>query len=211
MNWRTALFDLDGTISDPFEGIYRSINHALVESGHEPAEPRQVRSMIGPPLTEIFESLLGPLDERHMLKLIERYRDRYASIGYAENVIYEDMPGIVRALHEDGYRMGVCTSKRADYAAKIIEMFGLGGYFDFVDGGDVHLKKVTQIERLVANGINAAETIMIGDRAVDIDAARKNNVAAVGVVWGFGDRTELENAGPDHIVESPQELLELLT
>ena len=211
MTWRTALFDLDGTISDPFEGIYKSVNHALVETGYEAARPEQVRTMIGPPLTEIFEALLGPLDERPMLELIDRYRDRYARVGYTENVIYQEMPDIVRALHQNGYRMGVCTSKRADYAAKIVEMFGLGGFFEFIDGGDVHIKKHMQIERLIANGINAAETVMIGDRAVDIEAARKNDVAAIGVVWGFGDRTELESAGPDHIVDSPQELLELLT
>jgi len=211
VNWRTALFDLDGTISDPFEGIYKSVNHALDEHGYEPAEPGEVRSMIGPPLTEIFASLLGPLDDNRMLGLIDSYRDRYASVGYAENVIYDDMPEIVTALHESGYRMGVCTSKRADYAAKIVDMFGLGGFFEFVDGGDVHIKKYMQIERLVANGIEAAETVMIGDRAVDIEAARKNDIAAIGVIWGFGDRAELENAGPDHIVDSPRELLELLT
>ena len=90
-------------------------------------------------------------------------------------------------------------------------MFGLGDFIEFVDGGDVHIKKYTQIERLVANGINATETVMIGDRAVDIEAARKNDVAAIGVIWGFGDRTELENAGPDHIIGSPHALLELLT
>ena len=211
MKWRTALFDLDGTISDPFEGIYKSVNHALDEHGYEPARPGQVRSMIGPPLNEIFVSLLGPLDENRMLELIDSYRDRYASVGYAENVIYDDMPEIVTALYESGYRMGVCTSKRADYAAKIVDMFGLGGFFEFVDGGDVHIKKYMQIERLVATGIEAAETVMIGDRAVDIEAARKNDIVAVGVIWGFGDRAELETAGPDHIVDSPRELLEILT
>lgn len=211
MTWRTALFDLDGTISDPFEGIYKSVNHALVSFGYNPAETAQVRKMIGPPLNEIFESLLGPVDENHMIELIDGYRDRYASVGYAENVIYADVPDVIERLHLSGYQMGVCTSKRADYAAKIVDMFGLGAYFEFVDGGDVHIKKHIQIERLVANGIDVSTTVMIGDRAVDIDAAKRNDVAAIGVIWGFGDRTELEQAGPDHIVESPQELLELLT
>ena len=131
MKWRTALFDLDGTISDPFEGIYKSVNHALEEYGYEPAGTEQVRAMIGPPLNEIFISLLGPVDDRRMMELIDSYRDRYASIGYAENVIYEDVPDIVEALHDAGYRMGVCTSKRADYAAKIIDMFGLGEFFQY--------------------------------------------------------------------------------
>lgn len=211
MTWRTALFDLDGTISDPFEGIFKSINHALVEYGYEPAETGQVQAMIGPPLDEIFESLLGSLDESRIIELIDRYRDRYATVGYKENVVYEKIPAVIEQLHGFGYRMGICTSKRADYAGKIVDMFGLGGYFEFVDGGDVHIKKSMQIERIVGNGIDAATTVMIGDRAVDIEAARHNDVAAIGVMWGFGDRAELEDAGPDHIVDSPQELLELLT
>lgn len=211
MNWRTVLFDLDGTISDPFEGIYKSVNHALELFGYQPADSAHVRKMIGPPLNEIFESLLGPVVETRMIELIDGYRDRYASVGYAENVLYPDMPAVIEKLHAAGYQMGICTSKRADYAAKIVDMFGLGGYFEFVDGGDVHIKKHMQIEKLVANGIDAGASVMIGDRAVDIDAAKRNGVAAIGVVWGFGDHAELEQAGSDHIVNSPQELLELLT
>jgi len=210
VTWRTVLFDLDGTISNPFDGIFNSINHALEGFGYEHATTAQVHAMIGPPLNEIFESILGPLNERRMIELIDRYRDRYASTGYTENVIYDGMPEIIRQLYASGCRLGVCTSKRADYAAKIIAMFGLDGFFDFVDGGDVHIRKYMQIERLVANGVDAATTVMIGDRAVDIDAAKRNEVAAIGVIWGFGDRAELENAGPDHIVDSPQKLLELL-
>lgn len=211
MSWCTALFDLDGTISDPFDGIFNSINHALEGFGYDPATAEQVHAMIGPPLNEIFESILGPVDKRRMIGLIDRYRDRYAAIGYRENIIYDGMADIIRQLHASGCRMGVCTSKRADYAAKIVAMFGLDGFFEFVDGGDIHIRKHMQIERLVANGIDAATTVMIGDRAVDIEAAKRNAVAAIGVIWGFGDRAELEHAGPNHIVDSPPDLLELLT
>ena len=166
--------------------------------------------MIGPPLTEIFESILGPVDEANMIGLIDTYRERYADVGYAENIVYEGIPDMIHSLHDAGLRMGICTSKRADYSGRIIDMFGLGDYFLFVDGGDVHIKKATQIERLVASGIDVTKTVMIGDRAVDIDAARRNSVASIGVAWGFGDYTELDQANPDHIVHSPRELLECL-
>jgi phosphoglycolate phosphatase len=200
---QTLIFDLDGTISDPSVGISRCINFALEAFDYEAVELSAVQRMIGPPLTEIFEHFLGPLPEDRMTGLVDRYRERYADVGYAENVIYEQIPESIDALAASGYRLGICTSKRADYARKIVEMFGLDSFFEFVDGGDVHIKKYMQLERLVAGGIDAATTIMIGDRAVDIEAAKINGIGSIGVSWGFGDLEELENACADHVVHTP--------
>ena len=210
MRWQTAIFDLDGTISDPFEGIFKSVNHALGVYGYRPATPDQIRSMIGPPLNDIFEALLGTITETRMLELVDAYRDRYARVGYAENELYDEMKSSISSLSSAGYQLGVCTSKRADYAEKIVDMFELLRHFEFVDGGDINIRKVSQIEKLVANGIDASSAVMIGDRAVDIEAASQNGVASIGVTWGFGDRDELEKARADHIVDTPNELVELL-
>lgn len=211
MRYETLIFDLDGTISDPFVGISRSINHALESLQFDPVDPERVRPMIGPPLTEIFEHFLGDLSESVMQDLVDKYRERYATLGYAENEIYADIPDIIAALAANGYRLGICTSKRADYAARIVEMFGLSGHFSFVDGGDVGIEKRQQIERLVANGLTASSAVMIGDRAVDVIAGKSNELASVAVLWGFGDRTELEGAAPDHLLESPVQLLDLFS
>ncbi len=210
MPYQTLIFDLDGTISDPFIGISRSINYALEGLKYRPVDPQRVRSLIGPPLSEIFEHLLGKLSDADMRQLIEKYRERYASIGFAENEIYEDMPDTIARLSENGYRMGVCTSKREDYARRIVDMFGLARYFSFVDGGDVGVEKWQQIGALVANGLQAKSAVMIGDRAVDVLAGKSNNLAAAGVLWGFGLRAELESAAPDYIFETPRELLDVL-
>ena len=145
-----------------------------------------------------------------MLELVDAYRDRYSRVGYAENVLYEEMKTVIPDLADSGYRLGVCTSKRADYAEKIVDMFDLLHHFEFVDGGDVNIRKSAQIERLVANGVDAETAVMIGDRGVDIEAAAHSGVASIGVTWGFGDRNELKLARADHIVETPAELLELL-
>ena len=209
MQYKTIVFDLDGTISDPFVGISRSINYALESLDYDPVDPERIRPLIGPPLTEIFEILLGALRERDMLGLVDKYRERYASIGYSENRIYDDIPTIIEQLAGRGYRMGICTSKRADYAQRIVEMFGLAQFFAFVDGGGVGIEKREQIESLVANGLTASSAIMIGDRAVDILAGRSNELASAGVLWGFGERPELEEAAPDHLLESPADLLDL--
>lgn len=210
MKYSTVIFDLDGTISDPFEGIFKCVNHALGVYDYDPVAPERVRDLIGPPLDEIFAALLGPQTHSRMLELVEAYRDRYARAGFAENVLYGDVAAVIRQLAESGVRMGICTSKRADYAAKILEMFGLVEFFEFIDGGDVHLRKVAQIRKLVANGVDAGSAVMIGDRAVDILAAAGNGVDAIGVTWGFGSREELDDARPSHVVDSAPELLELL-
>jgi phosphoglycolate phosphatase len=209
VNPKTLIFDLDGTISDPFAGISRSINFALESHDYEPVDPELIRPMIGPPLTDIFAHLVGEITEPRMQALIDKYRERYASIGYTENVIYDGMPAIIGALTSSGFILGVCTSKRIDYASDILDMFGLSAHFRFISGGDVGIHKTEQIEKLVADGLDANSAVMIGDRHFDIVAARNCGLTAVGVSWGFGDNEELDSAAPDHIVHSPEELLEL--
>ena len=209
MTFRTLIFDLDGTISDPSDGIARSVNFALEAFSYEPVDDHRVHRMIGPPLTEIFEHLLGVLPESRMQQLVDAYRERYATIGFAENVLYDDIPGVLETLAAKGYKLGVCTSKRADYASRIVEMFGLGSIFDFIDGGDVHIKKFMQLERIVANGIDAASAVMIGDRAIDITAASLNGISSVGVTWGFSKDDELTDAAPTFLVDAPVDLLEI--
>lgn len=209
MRFETLIFDLDGTISDPFVGISRSINFALESLGYETVDPERIRPLIGPPLTEIFEILLGALRDPDMRNLVDKYRERYVSIGYSENTIYDGIPDIIAQLADSGYRMGVCTSKRADYAQRIVDMFGLTQHFAFVDGGGVGVEKRQQIEGLVANGLQASSAVMIGDRAVDILAGKSNDLAAAGVLWGFGERAELEEAVPDYLLASPADLLGL--
>lgn len=209
MQYETLIFDLDGTISNPLVGISRCINYALQALSYDPVDPERIRPMIGPPLTEIFAYFLGALPDQEMQNLVDKYRERYATVGYTENDIYADIPGVIAQLADSGYRMGICTSKRANYAQRIVDMFGLAQYFSFVDGGDVGIQKRQQIESMVANGLTANSSIMIGDRAVDIIAGKSNKFASVGVLWGFGERTELEAAAPDHLLETPAELLEL--
>ena len=205
---KTLIFDLDGTISDPFEGISRSINYALEQQNYKPVDPERIRPMIGPPLTDIFEFLVGKLPEQPMQALVDKYRERYASVGFTENIIYDGIPEMIAALTASGYILGVCTSKRVDYASDIVDMFGLSPHFQFISGGDIGIHKTEQIAKLLADGVDAKTSVMIGDRHFDIVAARNNGLTSVGVSWGFGNATELELAAPDYLVHSPEELLE---
>lgn len=207
MNKGWLIFDLDGTISDPFVGISRSINYAFESLSLASVDPERIRPLIGPPLTEIFSHFLGEVPETQMRELVAAYRERYATIGYRENRLYDRMHDVILELAGVGFRMGVCTSKRADYAGRIVEMFGLADCFSFISGGDVGIQKRQQLARLIDDKTIAGTAIMIGDRDIDISAARQNALGSVGVLWGFGERDEIEAAAPDHILTVPDELL----
>lgn len=201
------VFDLDGTISNPELGIRRSINFALVQQGFAPVPDERVARWIGPPLEAALADLSGTDDEVTIAALVGSYRERYGQLGYAENVLYEGIPDALNALADSGLKLGVCTSKRRDFAVKILELFGLRDLFEFVSGGDVGVTKESQLSKLKKDGAIGDDAVMIGDRAVDIVAATANGLASAGVAWGFGVDGELTAAGAEVILEQPPELL----
>jgi phosphoglycolate phosphatase len=203
------IFDLDGTLSDPSVGIGRSLNHALQHFGHAPIAARDVSQYIGPPLDQIFQARIAGVSAGHVVELVAKYRERYAEVGFAENVIYPGIAEALYALDGAGIPLGLCTSKRADFAESILEMFGLRDYFRFVSGGDIGIRKTDQLATLIREGAIDASATMIGDRSIDILAARENGLKSVAVLWGHGTREELEGAVPDVFVEAPHELLAL--
>jgi len=200
------VFDLDGTISNPLTGIHRCMNYALSSEGLTEVDRATVARIIGPPLDAGFRELVPELDDRTTSRLVVRYRERYIATGYAENELYDGVPDILATMSERGLRMGICTSKRTDYAEKIVQMFGMRDLFEFVDGGDIGVPKSRQLEGLKKSGIVDEQSTMIGDRAVDIAAARTNGLTSIGVLWGFGPESELRKAGADAIVSTPNEL-----
>lgn len=203
------IFDLDGTISDPAVGIGRCFNHALQHHGHAPIADGDLSGLIGPPLDRCFGSIVGPTSSDHLAALVAKYRERYADVGYAENVIYPGIAEALQALHGAGIPLGVCTSKRADFAERILELFGIRRFFRFVSGGDVGIRKADQLASLLAAGTVGTSATMIGDRAIDVAAAKANGMGSIAVLWGHGSRAELQLARPDALVESPHELLDL--
>jgi len=199
------VFDLDGTLSDPLEGIARCYDHALAAHGYPLVPHAELAKLVGPPLDFGFRTLGIPATE--IPAIIATYRVRYSSHGYAENRLYPGIPEMLAALPG---RKGLCTSKRADFAERILDLFGLRDHFAFVSGGDIGTTKAQQLAALLAEGTIERDAIMIGDRAVDLEAAHTNGLASCGVLWGFGSRGELEAAEPRFLVETPGELAERL-
>ncbi|MBS1208958.1 MAG: haloacid dehalogenase superfamily enzyme, subfamily [Proteobacteria bacterium] len=204
------LFDLDGTLSDPLLGIGRSINFALAHFGYPERELDDLKPCIGPPLDQSFAALTGTTSPAHLTELVVKYRERYAEIGYAENVIYAGIADALAQLHGHGLKLAVCTSKRADFAERILEMFDIHPYFEFVSGGEIGTHKWQQMAGLLAQNRVSKASLMVGDRYFDMQAASRNGLAAAGVLWGFGSAEELAAEQPRYLLHEPGELFPVL-
>ena len=204
------LFDLDGTISDPSQGIENSFNHALRHFGYKPLTKDQVGACIGPPLNESFAAITGSSSPEHIAELVAAYRDCYAQTGYSENRLYRGVPAALAHLKSCNIELAVCTSKRRDFALSILQMFALHHYFDFISGGDVGIQKTQQIKELLDSGRVNPGWIMVGDRHFDMHAAHANGLKAAGVLWGYGSQEELALCRPEFLLNTPEELATLV-
>jgi phosphoglycolate phosphatase len=200
---------LDGTISDPAVGIGRSINYALQHFGYQTIHDNEVSQYIGPPLDATFHALTGNASYEHIAALVAKYRERYADVGFSENTLYAGIPEALESLSSRGIPIALCTSKRVDFAESILRLFDLRHHFRFLSGGDIGVHKRQQLAEMLANDFISPQSTMIGDRAVDIDAARTNGLTAVGVLWGHGSLEELTAANPSALLSIPQQLMEL--
>jgi phosphoglycolate phosphatase len=204
-----VLFDLDGVLADSRGPIARHMNAALSARGFAPVPEERLHPYIGPSLSFGFSDLLG-LDpgDPEIAELIHAYR-----AGYAENGLRETraFAGIADALAVVGERrrLGVATSKPRPYAEPLIEMLGLRGFFEaiFAPDLDIHVQSKTETVAAAVRAFgSSAPATMVGDRHVDMEAARVHGLRAVGVTWGIGSESELREAGADVLVASPAEL-----
>jgi phosphoglycolate phosphatase len=207
------LFDLDGTLSDPKEGITKSIRYALQKMGKPSLADEELLWCIGPPLTASFKKLLAD-DDAQAEKAIAFYRERFRSKGKFENNVYPGIPGVLETLTKKGYLLFIATSKPHIYAKEIVEYFKLSNYFKKIYGpeldGTLSDKSELIAHILKEEDIAADEVIMIGDRSYDIIGAKANGVPSIGVTYGYGSHIELKESEAGNIVDSPQEILTLI-
>ena len=213
MRWDTVLFDLDGTLTDSQEGIVKSVSYALERLGRELPPRDTLTAFIGPPLHESFSAICG-MDEAETERAVCEFRDYFARRGWAENVPYEGMAEFLAALHTAGLRLIVATSKPETSAQKILKHFSLERYFDLICGSLPEDKSSADKASVVRTALMRADVtghaVMVGDRRHDIYGAHANGLEAIGVLYGYGSREELEHAGAAYIVESVAALRELL-
>lgn len=212
MGVRYALFDLDGTLTDPKEGITRSAAHALRHFGIE-ADPEELTFFIGPPLYESFERFHIP--EARMEEAISTFREYFEPRGWMENVPYLGIEGTLERLQRAGISLILATSKPEEFAKRIMERFDLARYFTLLCGAPMDERKAAKAA-VVARALREAgvtdlsRALMVGDRRHDVEGARANGLDTVGVLWGYGTRQELETAGAKYLAGDLRELEEIL-
>ena len=208
------LLDLDGTLTDPKEGMLRCFKHALTGLGAEHPSDEALEGYIGPPLENTFEDLLGN-DPGKIAKAIALYRQRFSSVGLFENAVYPEIPAALGVLCDSGAILFVATSKPTIFAERIVEHFGLGNHIRAVYGSELDGTRSDKTELIAhilkAEALSPAATCMVGDRKYDMIGAKGNAVFAVGALWGYGSRRELIEAGAAAVCESPVELGEILS
>ena len=213
-NYDTVIFDLDGTLTDPGEGITRSVEYALGKFGISVSDRSELYRFIGPPLVDSFERFY-PLSNAEARRAVDYYRERYSVVGLFENTPYPDIEKVLDALRSAGKRLFVATLKPTAFSVRILEHFGLSKYFELIAGAvmDNHTveTKADIIRKISAEcGADLSRAIMIGDRHHDMEGARECGIDAIGVLWGYGGEKELLDTGATYIAKEPNDIITIV-
>lgn len=213
-DYKYILFDLDGTLTDPAEGITNSVAHALKKFGIENTDRTKLYKFIGPPLLDSFMEYYGFSQEKAQTA-IDYYREYFRDTGIYENRVYDGIENMLETLKKSGKEIILATSKPEPFAREILRHFGLDKYFLFAAGSNLDGSRCAKAE-VIAYALESAgiadksEAIMVGDRKHDIIGAQKTGLDSIGVLFGYGSREELEQAGATFIAETVEELTNLL-
>ncbi len=206
-------FDLDGTLTDSGPGITASVAYALEKLGITPPEREKLRPFIGPPLLWSFAHYYG-LDEDQCREGVRLYREYFTAGGMFENSVYPGIPEALEGLREKGFRLAVATSKPELFSKQIISHFDLDGCFEAVCGAAMDESRTEKADviryALDTLGVKAEESLMVGDREHDVLGAKAVGLPCLGVLWGYGSREELENAGAAALAETPAQMAALI-
>lgn len=204
------LFDLDGTLTDPGEGITRCIQYALGQLNRAIPPWEHLTWCIGPPLKTSFAQLLNTTDSTILEHALVHYRRRFSEKGLFENILY---PGVVSALGDlqrAGFNLFLATSKPRVFATQILEYFKISPFFQTAYGSELD-GRLSDKSELIAHiidqeGLDSAATLMVGDRVFDIEAGKENKVVTAAVAYGYGTQEEIVAANPDVVFETIADL-----
>ena len=208
---KSILFDLDGTLTDSGEGIMNCAEFALRHFGIPVPARDTMRVFVGPPLSDTFMRFGVP--ESNVQEAIEVYRSRYIPVGKYENALYPGIYQVLEALHRDGFKLYVATSKPEAMSIEILEHFEIAKFFDRICGASMDSSRSTKdevIAYLLEEVRPDGNLIMVGDTKYDVLGAAVHKLPTIGVSWGYGTVEDLIEAGAVSIAHSPVELLSLL-
>lgn len=208
--YQTVLFDLDGTLTDPGEGITNSVVYALKKYGIQIPDKTELYKFIGPPLHESFQVFYGFSKEK-ALEAVNYYREYYSKTGIFENKVYDGIKDTLRILKDSGRILIVATSKPEKFAKQILEHFHLAECFSFIAGANMDGTR-TKKDEVISYALNSCriteypDVVMVGDREHDIQGAAKCRIDSIGVLYGYGTQQELKDAGANHLAEYPKDI-----
>jgi phosphoglycolate phosphatase len=211
---RAVLLDLDGTLSDSRPGIVACCRHTLRVLGHDPEAAGDLTWAVGPPIKVSIARLLAPFGDDRVDQAVAIYREEYSATGLYDCSVYPGVVDMLDGLRDRGMVMCIATSKRRDFAERVMDFLGLRSYVRGVygaePGGGLDRKQDLLVHILAVEHLTAASCVMLGDRLHDIEAAKANAIRSIGALWGYGGRTELEAAGADAIAAAPEEVVPLV-
>ncbi len=212
--YNTIFFDLDGTLTDPAEGITGAVAHSLREMGLEPGDRKALVSFIGPPLFDSYAQTYG-FNEEQTRQAVTYFRDYFQRQGIFENRVFDGIPELLENLHRSGKTIVLASSKPEVFCRQILEHFGLLRWFDFVAGATFDESRVEKADvlRYALDSLHLTpdhSMVMVGDRKHDADGARQVGLDCIGVLYGYGLEEELEQAGCAHIAPTVEALKQLL-
>lgn len=213
MTYKTILFDVDGTLCDPGKSMIECARYALSKFDIHETDEANLRRLIGPPLEHAFSDYYG-FDEVQADQAVAHFRDMMQREGVQLYEAYPGIPELLNELKQSGRRLAVVTSKIDLIAKETLAKTGLTDYFEFVSAQQPNV--VVAKEEILAKALSElnitdnSSVVMIGDRRHDVEAAKAHDIDSIGVLWGYGDREELENEGATHIVADTNELRQLL-
>lgn len=214
--YKYIMFDLDGTITDPREGITGSVQYALSRMGIEEPDRKKLEPFIGPPLLDSFQRYYG-FSEEQARQAVVYYRENFTAKGLYQNKLFEGVPEMLKMLKENGCTTAIASSKPELFVQQILEHFGICQYFDYVCGAtmdETRTQKEEVIEELLSRMKLTAEQkqqlLMVGDRKFDVEGAACFGIPCLGISLGFAEDGELEAAGAVHIVDSVREIGEFV-
>ncbi|MGD6849239.1 HAD family hydrolase [Rossellomorea aquimaris] len=213
-NYKMILFDLDGTLSDPKEGITKSVQYALEKMGMVETDFDKLKRFIGPPLQVSFAEYYN-FDEEHTQRAIDFYRDRFKETGMFENKLYSNIPLLLKSLKEQQYTLVVATSKPTVFSKQILKYFNIDQYFDLIVGSNLDGTRTskTDIIQYILDKYKDHQQddfIMIGDRKHDIIGAKNTGIDSIGVTYGYGSFEEISQSKPTYIVKNVEQLKDIL-
>lgn len=195
---RTLLLDLDGTLVDTLPDLTAALNRVMATRGLEGFPEQQVAGFVGDGVAKLIQRAFQARGREPDLEAVAAYSADYTAHATEASRPFPGVPEVLRALHDDGWRLAVCTNKPEAAARVLLEGLGLASLLSAIGGGDSFPVRKPDPAHLLgtlhAAGGEATRAVMAGDHINDVAAARGAGLPCIFAAWGYGRPEMAEGA-----------------